>query len=215
SRGLWAGLRGANHSMSGLDQLAAAMRRGAAVEPLGSRLVLGTRIDATSYADAVARVIGWAERHEARLVCHANVDMVMEAHDQPTLRSAINDADLVTADGVPLVWTLRLKGIERQGRVYGPDLMLALCQVAAQHHIRIGLLGSQEATLDRLVERLSAQIPGLTIGFRQAPPFRPLSPAEDEELVGDIAASEVAILFVALGCPKQERWMADHRHPIQ
>lgn len=172
--------------------------------------VLGMRVDATSYADATARVLGWAREGRSAYVCAANVHMVMEAYDDPAFAALVNAADLVTPDGMPLVWSLRARG-QAQERVYGPDLMLHVCEAAAREGVAVGLHGGEPDVIEQLRETLPRRFPGLRVAYAHAPPFRDLSPAEDEAVVRDIEASGARILFVALGCPKQERWMAAHR----
>lgn len=171
--------------------------------------ILGVRIDATSYADATARIVRWAERGESRYVCCANVHVVMEAQDSSTYARVLSGASLVTPDGMPLVWFARAVG-QDQSRVYGPDLMLHLCQAAAERGLAIGLFGSTQHTLTALEAKLKQRFPTLVIAYRNAPPFRALTPDEDAQIVADCAQSNVRILFVALGCPKQELWMAQH-----
>ena len=110
-----------------------------------SRAILGTRVDATTYGDAAARVLRWAARGESRSVCCANVHMVMEAHDDPAFRAVLASSDLVTADGTPLAWALRLLGVRRAPRVYGPRLMLEVCSAAARERIPAHLSGARPA----------------------------------------------------------------------
>lgn len=172
--------------------------------------VLGMRVDATSYADATSRVLAWAREGRSAYVCAANVHMVMEGHDDPAFRAVVNAADLVTPDGMPLVWSLRARGAA-QARVYGPDLMLHVCEAAAREGIAVGLYGGEPGVMEQLRDTLPRRFAGLRIAYAYAPPFRDLSPAEDDAVVRDIEASGTCILFVALGCPKQERWMAAHR----
>lgn len=177
--------------------------------------VLGTRVDPTSYAEATARVIDWAKRHESRYVCIANVHVVMEAYDSPAFQSQINAADLVTPDGMPLVWALRRQGNPDQTRVYGPDLMMTVIEAAARENVPVGLLGGKQEVLDALVERLQTQFPVLDIRYRFSPPFKAIEPDEDRQMVSDINTSGARILFVGLGCPRQEMWMADHAAKVR
>jgi N-acetylglucosaminyldiphosphoundecaprenol N-acetyl-beta-D-mannosaminyltransferase len=171
--------------------------------------ILGVRVDATSYADATERIVHWAKRGESRYVCCANVHVVMEAQDSSQFARVLHDAALVTPDGMPLVWFARGLGLP-QPRVYGPDLMLHVCASAAAQQVPIGLYGSTDDTLDALQERLHARFPSLAIAYRHAPPFRPVRPDEDQAVVDDCIRAGVRILFVGLGCPKQELWMAAH-----
>lgn len=167
-------------------------------------------IHIVSYVDSVAQILDWACNHESRSVYAANVHMLMEAYDHPDFRKIVNSADLVTPDGMPLVWVLRKKGFPRQQRVYGPTLMLEVLQKAAQENIAVGFLGDTEAVLQKLSEKMLEKFPGLHIAVKLSPPFTPLSVEEDKVLCSQVNAAGARILFVALGCPKQERWIAAH-----
>jgi N-acetylglucosaminyldiphosphoundecaprenol N-acetyl-beta-D-mannosaminyltransferase len=175
-----------------------------------SRSILGMRVDATSYGDAVSRVLAWARRGDSRYVCVATAHMVMEAYDSPVYRAAVNDADLVTPDGMPLVWGLRLLGIRSASRVYGPDLTPVLLAAASRAGLPVGFYGGRAETLSTLVAALTARFPGLRVACAISPPFRPQSQEEDDADILRINASGARIVFVGLGCPKQERWMAAH-----
>ena len=146
-----------------------------------------------------------------RYICAANVHMTMEAFDDPVFRRSINEADLVLPDGVPLVWALRALGLEQRRRVrVTPDLLLPLFAACEAHHVKVGLYGSTPVTLSAFVKFLEDATPDLDIAFRHSPPFRPLSPSEDLEITEQIESSGAQLLLVGLGCPKQERWMAEH-----
>jgi len=172
------------------------------------------RVDATNYSDAVDQVLGWATRGESRYVCCANVHSVMESFDSPEFRGCMNAADLVTSDGVPLVWALRRLGVPDATRVYGPDLVPAVLRGADREGLRVGFYGGSPDALKRLSGLVDREYPGL-LGYDFSPPFRPLSSEEDQMVVDRINASGIQILFVGLGCPKQEQWMALHRHRVQ
>ncbi len=182
--------------------------------PLEQRYVLGQRLDATSYADATERVLSWAKRVESRYVCLSNVHMVMEGWDDPDFREIINASDLITPDGVPLVWSLRALGVPSAIRVYGPDLTLHVCEAAAKQKLPIGLYGGTEQRLKEFAEVLKVRFPGIEIACSIAPPFRALTTEEDVEYTRKIEASGARILFVGIGCPKQEKWMSAHKGRI-
>ncbi len=184
-------------------------------KPLNYRYILGIRIAGTSYKDAKNRIISWALSGEYRFVCAANVHMTMEAYNSEDFRKIINKADIVTPDGMPLVFILRILGLNRQKRVYGPTLMKHICEASAQDGVPVGFYGSNPETLKALVHNLTDRIPNLKVGYTYSPPFRALTPEEDETIVKEINASKIKILFVGLGCPKQERWMADHQGKVE
>jgi N-acetylglucosaminyldiphosphoundecaprenol N-acetyl-beta-D-mannosaminyltransferase len=136
--------------------------------------------------------------------------MVMESHCSRAFRDIVNGADLVTPDGMPLVWGLHLLGVASATRVYGPDLTSALLEAAAKEHLPVGFYGGTPAVRDRLLQILSRRFPGLRLAFWESPPFRAPTVDEDRVVVDQINRSGARILFVGLGCPKQERWMAEH-----
>lgn len=182
---------------------------------LPSRFILGTRVDATSYADACDRIQAWATAKKSCYVVAANVHVVMTGYWQRSFQKVINGAALVTPDGMPLVVGLRLLGVNQQQRVYGPDLMLAWCDRAAQTGIPIYLYGSTKPMLETLQHKLQERFPGLVIAGSHAPPFSPLTLAEEKADCDRIHASGAAVVFVGLGCPKQEAWMARQQGTLQ
>lgn len=177
---------------------------------LTSRSILGMRVDATTYQDATARVMDWAGAAQARYVCASNVHMVMETHDSAEFRGVVNGADLVTSDGVPLVWALKALGVPEAKRVYGPTLMLHVCEAAAREGVPIALYGGTPESLQDFSAVLHANYPGIQLACLIAPPFRPPTAEEDEQYTQQIVDSGARIVFVGIGCPKQERWMAAH-----
>ncbi|MDO9547165.1 MAG: WecB/TagA/CpsF family glycosyltransferase [Pelolinea sp.] len=177
--------------------------------------ILGLNIHATNYQSAIGLILTWSRSGESRSVFAANVHMVMEAYDSPKFQRVVNTADLVTPDGMPLVWIMRRKGYPHQERVYGPTLMLRLLDAAAKEGIPVGFLGSTKDVLQELTVKMKLKFPGLVVGAQIAPPFRPLTAEEDQILIREINGSGIKILFVGLGCPNQEIWIAEHRGKIQ
>ena len=178
------------------------------------RNILNMRVDVTDYPDATKQVAQWAVDGLPRYVCAANVHMVMESHDDPLFNQIVNKADLVTPDGMPLVWALKLMGVPEATRVYGPDLTLHVCKMAAERSIPIGLYGGTPSSLEDFVLFLEKNYSGIDIVCKISPPFRPLTPDEDLQYTEEINTSGARILFVGIGCPKQEKWMAEHINKI-
>ncbi|MFN2490200.1 MAG: WecB/TagA/CpsF family glycosyltransferase [Actinomycetota bacterium] len=179
-----------------------------------SRHIVGMRVDATSYDDAVGRVTEWATGGETRYVCIASVNNVMNARDDAGYRDIMNRADLVTPDGMPLVWGLRALGVAHATRVYGPSLTPLVCEGAAREGIPVGFYGGTPEVLERLHANLLRDFPDLKIVFGWPPPFRALSKEEDERVTREIQESGARIVFVGLGTPKQEQWMVDHQDSL-
>lgn len=184
------------------------------VAPAGSRHILGTRVDATSYTHASAQILAWARSAQSRYVVVATVNNVMEGVDDPAYQRLVNDADLVTPDGMPLVWGLRRLGIPSATRVYGPDLTPVVLQHAAEAQIPVGFYGATPETLKALHRAALTLAPRLSIAYSYAPPFRLLTPEEDRAVVDAITRSGCRILFIGLNSPKQDLWMAAHRGRI-
>lgn len=181
---------------------------------LVSRSVLGARVDATSYEDASGRVVRWASEGRFGYVCVAATHLIMEAYDSATLLEGVNSADLITPDGRPLVWALKTLGVKDACQVRGTDLMTHVVERAARENVPIALYGGTPESLEALVQALQTRFPGVQVVCRISPPFRPLTPEEDEAVTHEITASGARILFVGIGCPKQERWMVAHRERI-
>jgi N-acetylglucosaminyldiphosphoundecaprenol N-acetyl-beta-D-mannosaminyltransferase len=173
--------------------------------------VLGVSIDVISIDDAAKRILEWARARESRYVSICNAHVVVTANKDPDFGHVIAGSDMATPDGAPVAWVLRRIGFQEQRRVCGPDLMWLLCKMSAEQGIGIYGYGSTENTLSALRERLVHTYPALCIVGLESPPFRALSAEEDEEAVSRINDSGAGIVFVGLGCPKQERWMAEHR----
>jgi N-acetylglucosaminyldiphosphoundecaprenol N-acetyl-beta-D-mannosaminyltransferase len=172
--------------------------------------VLGARIDAISWDEAVERIYAWSERREYRYVCICNVHSVVTAAHDPQFRLVINEADLATPDGAPIAWSLRHFGFREQQRINGPDLMWRYLRKAEQNGQSVYFYGSTEHVLRKLRESMAIHFPHLQIAGTYAPPFYAPTIQEDQDEVDAINHSGAHIVFVGLGCPKQEKWMAEH-----
>ena len=177
--------------------------------------IVSTCIHSTSYDDACDRIQYWVKNNISGYVVAANVHVVMMAHWQKAYGEILKNSALVTPDGMPLVWAMKLLGVKKQTRVYGPDLMLAWCDRAAQLGIPIYLYGGKKTTLARLEHNLKQQFPKLIIAGSHSPPFRPLTAKEEAEDIERIHSSGAKVVFVGLGCPKQEQWMARCKGKLQ
>ena len=180
------------------------------LEPSATQSILGVRVAASSYDETVRNCLVWGEKRQSRALVFANVHVIMEASDDPAFRDRLNMADMVNPDGVPLVWTLRALGKRTAQRVYGPDATVALLAAAEEAALSVGFYGGSPQVLDTLVSVVSARHPHLNIAYVESPPFRPLTAEEDEAVIERIASSGVQLLFVGLGCPKQEIWVTYH-----
>lgn len=177
-------------------------------------LVLGSHIDAGSWACVLDRLMGWAGARMSRYVAICNVHVVVTAWRDFEFQQVINGADLATPDGAPIAWMLRRLGFADQPRVNGPDLMERLFARCADESIAVYFFGSTPETLSAMEVRIRQRFPSLQIAGMESPPFRELTAEEDESAIAKINQSGAGIVFVGLGCPKQERWMAAHRGQV-
>lgn len=170
--------------------------------------LLGVRVSAISMAQAVEKIERWIETGHKKYVCVTGVHGVMQAQDDPHFREVLNEAGMVTPDGMPLVWACRYAGLRETTRVYGPDLLLNVCSVAAERGWSSFLYGARDEVTESLQRELSGRFPGLRFAGRYSPPFRPLTPSETDEVVELINGTNASIVWVGLSTPKQEQWMA-------
>jgi N-acetylglucosaminyldiphosphoundecaprenol N-acetyl-beta-D-mannosaminyltransferase len=173
--------------------------------------VIGIPVTALRFDDQVEIMHQWAINRASRVVCVANVHMLMEAHRDPAFSEVMHRVDLVSPDGMPLVWMLRHLGKPDQDRMAGLDVFHALCCRAEKTGTSIFFLGSTPDVLSAIESRLHVEFPRLIIAGLESPPFRPLTDVEDQALIERINESGAGLVFVALGCPKQEKWMDGHR----
>jgi N-acetylglucosaminyldiphosphoundecaprenol N-acetyl-beta-D-mannosaminyltransferase len=185
------------------------------------RIVVGVGISATSYEAMTEVCRQWilsSKRLETdgmaapgRYICVTSVHGIVSGVFDPVVRADLNGADAATPDGMPVVWALRSFGVRGQQRVYGPTLMIHLCEMAARAGFGIFLYGASQRTLDRLKENLPVRIPGLRISGSFSPPYRPLTESERLDVQQRIMQSGADLVFVGLSTPRQERWMTQNR----
>ena len=172
--------------------------------------MLGVGISAINIDMAVAELGRWVEEGEQHYVCVTGVHGVIESQSDPELLAIHNRSGLTTPDGMPMVWASKKAGADHVSRVYGPDLMLEVCERSADNGWTHFFYGGNEGVPELLAERLGERFPELKVVGTYSPPFRPLTSEESDEIVTAINASGADFVWVGLSTPKQERWMADH-----
>lgn len=170
--------------------------------------VLGVGVSALSLDQATALVVAARPQKRLGYICVSNVHGISEAQRDPVLRTILNRSLLTTPDGMPLVWLGHHYGHRQVTRVYGPDLMVSVCDAGRAHGLRHYFYGGQAGVAEALRDRLCARFPGLQVAGTFTPPFRPLTPEEFAKVQTDIAAKQPDIVWVGLGLPKQEYFMA-------
>lgn len=173
--------------------------------------VVSLDVDRCTHKSAVERVVGLAKSGQGSYVCFGTVHMIMESVDSPAFGARVNAADMIVPDGMPTVWMQRLQKAKNPERVRANDLMMMLLARAEKEGLKVGFYGGRREVIEAILERSGRDHPNLKIAYAFSPPFRPLTPEEDAEITSKIKESGTQILFMGLGCPKQENWMAEHK----
>lgn len=176
--------------------------------------ILAAPIDVLTWDKALEQLFGWVTHHESRYVCICNVHSVVTASQDSAFKEVIANADMATPDGAPVAKLMRLLGYVGQQRINGPDLMWRYCEQAQYRDESVFFYGNSDESLAILKSKLLTAFPTLKIAGAFSPPFRALTTEEDEAIVTQINASGAGLVWVSLGCPKQEYWMAEHRGRI-
>lgn len=186
------------------------------VNDLPSVDVLGARVHGPTLPQAVDVIETWIREHDgnARTVVATGFHGIWEGHKDPGFRQILNDADLFCPDGIAPVWLSRLQGKPLPARVPGPDLLPAFLERAGQRGYGNYFYGDSEQTLAAIRNTVGDRFPGARIAGTFSPPFRTLSEAEKQEHIDRINAAAPHVLWVGLGCPKQERWICEHRQQL-
>ena len=172
--------------------------------------VLGVGVIASELPEAVATLEKWHAEGRRDYVCCVSVHGIVTAQRDPAIRSALNRSGLATEDGMPLVWWSRSAGFRSARRVCGPDLMDAVCTLGSKKGHRHYFYGGSPSVVEKLVSRLTERYPGLVIAGHHSPPFRPLTEEEDAADIAAINETRPDFVWIGLGMPKQEKWMASH-----
>ncbi len=178
--------------------------------------LFGVAISAVTYAEVVAAVINAARRRQPAVAGFFAVHAVITSSRDPVLREKVNGFDMIAPDGQPVRWALNLLyGTRLPTNIRGSEAMWRICERAANEGIPVYLYGGSPAVLKKLVAQLEKSFPKLQIAGAESPPFRPLTQEEDQAVVERINASGAGLVFIGLGCPKQDVFAAEHRGRIQ
>lgn len=176
--------------------------------------VVGVNVDCIDWVGVVSLIANWAKERASKIICICNVHMAITAASDPELAEVLAKSDLVTADGAPIAWAIRRSGIHWQERINGPDLMWRYLGEAQRNGQVVFFYGGMQDTLHKLRQVLDKEFSHLKIGGMISPPFKELSTAEEQSYVDLINQSGASVLFVGLGCPKQEKWMLRNRGKV-
>ncbi|MCX5706407.1 MAG: WecB/TagA/CpsF family glycosyltransferase [Candidatus Omnitrophica bacterium] len=176
--------------------------------------ILKVKISAIDMHDASLLVEEAILKRQKKYICVCPVSTIMECKKNEKVLTSVNCADLVTPDGMAVVWLGRIHGHKNIRRVYGPELMEKVCAISAKSGYRNYIYGSTQDVLGKLKERLAKRYPGLIINGMFSPPFRQLTEEEDDKIVEEINNNAPDIVWVGLGSPKQDLWIYEHRDRI-
>jgi N-acetylglucosaminyldiphosphoundecaprenol N-acetyl-beta-D-mannosaminyltransferase len=172
--------------------------------------ILGVQVNALAMPSTLQIFANYISNRQSAYVCVVPAHSVMECVQNPSLYPAFNNSNLTTPDGMAIVWLMRLKGHKSVQRVYGPDLLISACEFGISRDWRHYFLGGTDQTLAMLTAKLQTTYPDLKIVGHYAPPFRPLSPEENEQIIASIRNSQADIVWIGLGSPRQEIWMHEN-----
>ena len=177
--------------------------------------ILGIQVTPISSNEVISQVDQWIQDKQKHYICLCPNYSIMMSQRHPAFRQALNQATITTADGRSVVWACKLHGYFNAKQVRGTDLTRLVCSMSAQKGLSNFFLGGTEELLEKLVRNLHQQYPQLQVAGTYAPPFRPLTQTEKKELVEVINISQPDIVWIGLGAPKQELWMAEHFQDLQ
>jgi N-acetylglucosaminyldiphosphoundecaprenol N-acetyl-beta-D-mannosaminyltransferase len=172
--------------------------------------ILGVLVSTVNMPSTIQTIGEWISHKTPNYVCVTPAHGVMDCQKQPELKQIFNNSGLTTPDGMAIVWLLKFLGHKEVSRVYGPDLMLALCEKSLETGWSHFFYGGAPGVADQLAYSLCLRFPGLNIAGNFSPPYRSMSAEEDFTVIKNINGSNADILWVGISTPKQEIWMAEH-----
>ncbi|MGY4383033.1 N-acetylglucosaminyldiphosphoundecaprenol N-acetyl-beta-D-mannosaminyltransferase [Pedobacter sp. UYP24] len=181
---------------------------------LSKKKIISIDISSGTYKEFVSAILNYATAKTSSYVCVANVHMLVEAYESKEFAKVVNSADLVTPDGMPIAKAFQTLYNQEQPRVDGMSLLPVLLGESEKTGLSVYFYGGSQATLDATSNYLKIQYPNLKVAGLYSPPFRTLTDLENDEVAKTITTSGANIVFVVLGCPKQERWMMQMKGKI-
>ena len=172
--------------------------------------ILGVGVSVINMPQALETIARWVDDREAHTICVTPAHAIMDVYQDEELRQIYNHSGLTTPDGMAIVWLLKWYGYSAVDRVYGPDLLLAVCEQSVDRGYRHYFYGAAPGVAQQLADSLQARYPGLEVVGVESPPYRPLTLEEDAEVVGRIRDAKPDFVWVGIGSPRQERWMREH-----
>ena len=175
------------------------------------QIILNFYVNVISITDLLKEIKNFLSSKKGHYICVSNVHQCIEAYNHKEFAEVVNNADLAIPDGRPIYWALKLLNNKEAEHLPGYYVTKEICKFAAKNNLRIGFYGGESKSLDKCISNLKKEYEKLMINYAYSPPFRILTREEKKQIVDNINNSEIEILFVCLGCPKQEYWMAENK----
>jgi len=172
--------------------------------------ILGIGVSAINMLQALQTIAGWVNECAPHYICVTPAHAIMDVYQDEELRQIYNHSGLTTPDGMAIVWLLKWYGHSGVNRVYGPDLLQAVCGQSVEHGYRHFFYGAAPGVAQQLADSLQGHYPGLDVVGVESPPYRSLTPEEDADVVRRIRDAKPDFVWVGIGSPRQERWMREH-----
>ena len=177
--------------------------------------ILNSYINPTTFKFLRSKIINWVKEKKGHYICISNVHQTIEAYNHKEFAEIVNNADLAVPDGRPIYWALKLLNIKETEHMPGYYVTKNICEFASKNNLKIGFYGGESKSLEKCISNLKKDYEGLNIEYAYSPPFRILNPEEKKKIQKDINNSNIEILFVCLGCPKQEYWMYENKNNLK
>ncbi|MGI8668331.1 MAG: WecB/TagA/CpsF family glycosyltransferase [Aridibacter sp.] len=177
--------------------------------------VVSLLVNVCNYKTAIEKIIELVRAGNGGYVCFSTVHMIMESYDNPEYGDKVNSANMIIPDGMPLVWMQKLQGVREADRVRANSIMRMLLEHTGKNNLSVGFYGGKQEVIDEIQVKAKQEFPNLEIAYACSPPFRPLTEEEDSRITAEINRTKPDILFMGLGCPKQENWMFAHKNEVK
>ena len=177
--------------------------------------IINYKINSIKINSVLKKILYWSKKNKSHYICVSNVHSCIESYFDKKFKKAHNSASLAVADGRPIFWALKLLGQKEVDHLPGYYLTEKICELSSKKNLKVGFYGSKNKILNDLRKNIKNKYKKISISYKYSPPFRNLNNLEKKKIINGINKSKVKILFICLGCPKQELWMYENRNKLK
>ena len=177
--------------------------------------IINYLINSISLDNLLKKILYWIKYNQPSYICVSNVHSCIESFWNNKFKKAHNSADIAIPDGRPIYWALKILGSKNSEHLPGYYVTEKICELSNKKNLKIGFYGSTSKNLKNIERNLKKKYKNLKIKYKYSPPFRKLNKFEEKKIISNISKSKIDILFVCLGCPKQELWMYEHKNKLK